>query len=245
MKRAIVIVALVFLSAAGEAEKVTVDHLMKLRSIVDVRISPGGDRVAYVVSTPSLEKNAHEAALYVVPTRGGPARRIAEGTRVFAPRVPVPKLRWSPDGVRVSFLGYAGDKPQVYAVAASGGEARALTKAPEGVNGYDWAPDGKSLAYLTRDPASPEEQRRRKENSFVIHADAPEAVTRLWLQPLDDAPARALTPPPQYVDSFSWAPDGTEIAYAAAPTTGFAAQYATRLYAVSLAGGPPRTVVDR
>ena len=165
--------------------------------------------------------------------------------RVFAPRVPVPKLRWSPDGERVSFLGYAGDKPQVFAVAASGGEAHALTKAPEGVNAYDWAPDGRSLAYVTRDPASAEEQRRRKESSFVIHVDAPEALTRLWLQPLDDTPARALTPAAHYVEGFSWAPDGTEIAYAASPMTGFAAQYATRLYAVPLAGGAPRTVVDR
>ena len=247
MTRVLAIVAAILVSVPGtnEAAKVTVDDLMKLRSIVDVRISPEGERVAYVVSTPSLERNAHEAAIYVVSARGGDARRLAEGTRIFNARLPVPKLRWSPDGASISFLGFAGDKPEVFEVAASGGEARPVTTAPEGVSGYEWAPDGKSMAYLTRDPASEEEQRQRKDNSFVIHVDAPERATRLWLQPLDGTPARVLTPPGQYVDSLSWSPDGREIAYSAAPITGFAVQYSTRVYAVSTAGGPPRVVVDR
>jgi len=242
---AIAVTVLISVSTTAQAAKVTVEDLMKLRSIMDVRISPDGESVAYVVSTPSLERNAHEAAIYLVPARGGQPQRVAEGTRVFAPRVPTPKLRWSPDGASVCFLGLAGDKPQVFAVAPSGGEARPLTKAPEGVSAYEWAPDGKSLAFLTRDPASEEEQRQKKDNSFVIHVDAPERATRLWLQPLDGGAVRVLTPPGQYVDSFSWLPDGRDIVYSAAPIMGFAAQYATRLYAVPVSGGPPRAVVDR
>jgi dipeptidyl aminopeptidase/acylaminoacyl peptidase len=247
MRRAFGIVLAVMLTVCGTARaaKVTVEELMKLRSIMDVRISPDGELVAYVVSTPSLERNAHEAAIYVVAARGGQPRRVAEGTRVFAPRVPAPKLRWSPDGASLCFLGLAADKPQVFAAAPSGGQARPLTAAPEGVSAYEWAPDGKSLAFLTRDPMSDEEQRQRKDNSFVIHVDAPERATRLWLQPLEGGTARVLTPPGQYVDSFSWSPGGREIAYSAAPITGFAAQYATRIYAVSTAGDPPRAVVDR
>ena len=246
MRKALTIVVVILLSvcATAQAATVTVDDLMKLRSILDVRISPDGEMVAYVVSTPSLERNAHEAAIYVVAAQGGQPRRVAEGTRVFTARVPAPKLRWSPDSASVSFLGVAGDKPEVFA-AAPGGQAHALTTAPEGVSAYEWAPDGKSLAFLTRDPMSEEEQRQRKDNSFVIHVDAPERATRLWLQPLDGAAARVLTPPGQYVDSFSWSPDGREIAYSAAPITGFAAQYATRLYAVPVSSGPPRAVVDR
>jgi dipeptidyl aminopeptidase/acylaminoacyl peptidase len=241
---AIAALALPLSSGAAGAGRVTVDDLMRLRSIVDVRISPDGDNVAFAVSTPFLERNAHEAAIFVVHARGGAARRLAEGTRVFGGNLPAPKLRWSPDGSRVSFVGLSGEKPQVFAVALSGGEAHALTAAPEGVLGYEWSPDGGSLAYLTRDPASEEEQRRRKDRSFVIHVDSPEPARRLCAQPIGGE-ARFLTPPSQYVEGFSWSPDGREIAYSAAPTTGFMAQYATRLYAVSAAGGPPRSVVDR
>jgi len=45
----------------------TVDDLMKMRSIVDVLISPDGQRVAYVTSTPNLATNEHDGALFVVP----------------------------------------------------------------------------------------------------------------------------------------------------------------------------------
>src|SRR5688572_20010451 len=199
MKRLLGIAALVLVSVPGttEAAKVTIDELMKLRSIVDVEISPDGNRVAYAVSTPSLERNFHEAAIFVVSARGIDARRVAEGTRVFNTPLPAPRLHWSPDGTSVSFLGLPADKsaPQVFAVAASGGEARALTAAPEGVIGYEWAPDGRSLAFLARDPMSAEEERRRKENSFVTRVDAPERARRLWLQEFDGSPPRALTPP--------------------------------------------------
>ncbi|MCA1609510.1 MAG: S9 family peptidase [Acidobacteria bacterium] len=231
---------------AKAGARVTVDDLMKLRSVVDVRIAPDGQRVAYVVSTPSLDRNAHEAAVFVVEARGGAPRRVAEETRVFTPALPAPRLRWSPDGGRISFLGVAADKPQVFALSPSGGEpARALTSAPEGVLAYEWAPDGKSVAYTTRDAASPEEQRQRKDFSWVIHVDAPDRGRRLCLQPLDGSSARLLTPAEQYVDALTWSPDGREIAYAAAPVTGFKAQYLTRVYAVAPGGGSPRVVVDR
>ena len=61
--------------AAGRP--IAVDDLMKLHSVNDVRISPAGDRVAYVASVPSLLKNEHEAALFVVPANGGTPVRLA------------------------------------------------------------------------------------------------------------------------------------------------------------------------
>jgi dipeptidyl aminopeptidase/acylaminoacyl peptidase len=230
---------------------VTLDDLMKFRTIVDVKISPDGGRVAYVVSTPSLLKNQHEAALYVVPASGGAPQRLAESVRILNTPLPSPKVRWSQDGSRISMLGLIGERPQVFAVAASGGDVHQLTDAAEGAFGYEWAPDGRILAYLTREPMSGDEQRQRREMSFVIHADAPDRPTRVAVQDVDPgkspaaAPARMLTPASHYVESLSWSPDGREIAYAAAPMTGFMAQYSMRIYAVPVAGGTPRTIVDR
>jgi dipeptidyl aminopeptidase/acylaminoacyl peptidase len=249
--------ALVSMAGTAPAARVTVDDLMRLRTIVDVKISPDASVVAFVVSTPSLEKDEHEAMLCVVPAGGGAPARLAAGARILNVPLPAPRLRWSPDGTMISFLAFSGERPQVFVVAASGGEARALTKAPEGVSAYEWSPDGTRLAYLTRDPMSVEEEQQRKDKSFVIHVDAPDRATRLWVQaieprangPAEAGPslqqARVLTPRAHYVDSLSWSPDGREIAYSAAPTTGFMAQYATRIYAVPADGGAPRLVVDR
>lgn len=236
--------AVLFFIASAAARAVTVDDLMKLSTIVDLAISPDGKRVAYAVSTPSLERNAHESAIWISAGGGSPVR-IAEGVRVFAPRLPTPRLRWSPDGSRLSLLGVAEDKPQVFAVPLSGGDARPITSAPEGVAAYEWMPDARGLVYLMRDPPTVDEQRRRKDGTFVIHADAPEPATRLWRQALDGTPPRVLTPTDQYVDSFSISLDGSEVAYSAAPTSGFPAQYRTRIRIVSTAGGETRLVVDR
>jgi dipeptidyl aminopeptidase/acylaminoacyl peptidase len=227
---------------------VTVDDLMRLRAIIEVRISPDGERVAYVVSTPSLPKNEHEAALFVVPAAGGTPTRLGESVRIFNVPVPRPQLRWSPDGATLSLLAFDGMRPQVFAIPLGGGAPRALTSAPEGVSAYEWSPDGRILAYLTRDPMTAEEERQRQDKSFIIRADAPDRPTRLVVQSLQNIRPRTLTPPSHYVDGFSWSPDGREIAYSAAPRSGFTAPYETRVYAVAVddpSSGAPRTIVDR
>jgi dipeptidyl aminopeptidase/acylaminoacyl peptidase len=245
---AVVATAVVAWSSPGPtaaSRPIAVDDLMKARSINDVRIAPAGDRVAYVVSTPSLPKNEHVAALFLVPASGGTPTRLGESIRIFNTPTPRPQLRWSPDGSTISVVAFDGQRPQVFGVPVTGAEPQALTKAPEGVFAYEWAPDGKSLAYITRDPMPPEEERQRQDRSFVIEADAPERSTRLMIQRLDGSAPRALTPPSQYVDALSWSPDGREIAYSAAPRTGFTAAYDARVYAVAVEGGARRTIVDR
>ena len=232
-----------------------VDDLMALRSIVDVRIAPDGERVAYVVSTPSLEKNEHVPALYVVAAAGGPPRRLAEAVHIFNTPSPAPRLQWSPEGSMVSVIALVGSRPQVVAIPVSGGEPRQLTDAPEGVFGYEWSHDGKRLAYLTRDPMAPDEARRRQDRSFVVRADAADRPTRIAIQAIGSGQADVVTPATQYVDSLSWSPNGREIAYSAADKSGFMAAYSTKIYGVDASGdaaalkGPPhdapRVIVDR
>src|ERR1700740_88227 len=93
------LMAVVLILPAGlEARPVTVDDLMRLSTVSDVRLSPDGKQVAYVVSTPSLETAAHEAILFRIPATGGTPVRLTYGTRIFNKPLPAPWLRWSPDG---------------------------------------------------------------------------------------------------------------------------------------------------
>ena len=232
-------------AGAAAARPVTVADLMGLRSISDVRISPDGRQVAYVVSRPSLEKDEHEAVLYLVAAGGGTPERLTYGTRIFNKPRPAPHLRWSPDGSRLSFLAFAGDLPQVFALDARGGEARALTASPQGVSDYVWSPDGARLAYLAPEAPSAEEERRRKDKSFVIEVDRQDRPARVWVQDLAGSAARAISPPEHFVSALDWSPDGATIAYAASARPGYVNQFHTRLYALSVAGGEPRVIVDR
>jgi dipeptidyl aminopeptidase/acylaminoacyl peptidase len=241
-----VLAALLAPAPSGAAPRpVTVADLMALRSISDVRISPDGRQVAYVVSQPSLEKDEHEAVLYLVPAAGGAPARLTYGTRIFNRPRPAPHLRWSPDGTRLSFLAFAGDLPQVFALDVLGGEPRALTASSQGVSDYAWSPDGRRLAFLAPDAPAPEEERRRRDKSFVVEVDRQDRPARVWVQDVAGGAARALSPRDHFVAALDWSPDGATIAYAASPRPGFTGQFRTRIYALPAAGGEPRVLVDR
>ena len=232
--------------AAQTRRPITVDDLMTLRSIVDVQIAPDGQRVAYVVSTPDLPRNEHSGALFVVSAAGGTPMRLGETLTIFNTPSPRPQIRWSRNSREISLVAFAEGRPEVFSIPAAGGTPLQMTSAPEGVVTYEWSPDGTSIAFITRDPMPRDEERQRQDKSFVIRVDAPERATRLALQRAEQPSAlRMLTPSSQYVDALSWSPDGREIAYSAAPRTGFTAAYDARLYAVTLDAGARRTIVDR
>ena len=90
MNTLLFLLALAAAAAPAEVHRrpVTVDDLMRMRSITDIRIAPDGERVAFVVSTPSLTKNEHEAALFIIDARG----RIAKILRKVKPAEHVAEL---------------------------------------------------------------------------------------------------------------------------------------------------------
>lgn len=218
--------------------KVTIDDLMTLRTINDVKISPAGDQIAYTVSTPSVARNAHEPALFVIASKGGAPKQIAESYRVFTPALPAPRVRWR-DGQTISMLVSEKTGPQVLSIKSDNTAPQIVTAAPLGVSAYEWSPDGNYIAYLSRDvgPSTP---------PIASKVGANPPATRLFIQPLHPAaPAKAVTPPDEYVDSFTWSPDSKEIAYSFAPVVGFLAPYQTRIFAVGVNGGSARPIVDR
>ncbi len=153
---------------------------MALRTINDIEISPAGDRIAYTVSTPSVARNAHEPALFVIPAAGGAPKQLADGYKIFTPALPAPRLRWRADGQAISVLVAEKTGPQVLTITPDNTNAQVVTSAPLGVSGYEWSPDGKYLAYLTRDPGPSTPPIANK-----VGAHPP--ATRLWLQPLNPA----------------------------------------------------------
>ncbi len=221
----------------------TIDDLMALRTIVDVRLSPDGRRVAYAVSTPSVARNSHEVALFVVSGTGGAATPIAAAAALPA----APMLRWSPDGTALAFLAGVDGRSQVLALAAEQltSAPRPVSHAAGSVTAYDWSPDGRQLAYVATAAVLPEAAPAPPDPAFVLHAGAPDRPSGLWVQATSGGEPRLLSTPDQFVDSVSWAPGGDEIVYAASIKAGFTGPYATRLFAVSADGSRRRVVVDQ
>jgi dipeptidyl aminopeptidase/acylaminoacyl peptidase len=239
-------VLLILLAACPAiAAKVTIDDLMRVRSLSDVRISPDGKSVAYVVSTPSLETATHEAVLYIVPTSKGTPLRLTYSARIFNQPIPAPSLRWSPDGSLLSFIGFVGNTPQVMAMMAAGGEAFAVTSTQDGVTNYEWSPDGKRIAFLAPDPVSADEVQRKKDKSYFIQVDRNDRLPRLWIQEVPSGTPQVITPASQSVVDFSWLPNGKSIIYSASKEPGFNSQYRSSIFVVAASGGEPRTILQR
>jgi dipeptidyl aminopeptidase/acylaminoacyl peptidase len=166
------------------------EDLYSLRVPTDVRISPDGERVAFVVKEPNPDKDGYRNAIWLVAADGSaPPRQISLGAR--SDNAP----RWSPDGRTLAFLsdrsevlrqGGGGDRPkenvpgpakpaedatQVWLLPMDGGEARQLTRLPQSVSDLAWSPDGTRLC-VTSAATSTSKPRKSREPGDPPDGDA-------------------------------------------------------------------------
>ncbi len=126
---------------------VTPEDYFRFHFAGDVRLSPDGKQVAYVLTTVSEQRNRRESALWLVATDGRtPSRRLtADGMNSNSPR-------WSPDGALIAFSSTRNSDTgaQLWQLPMNGGEAHVVTHLKNGVNSFQWSPDGKRFVVVSR-----------------------------------------------------------------------------------------------
>ena len=122
---------------------ITAEDVYNIAEVEDPRVSPDGRWIAYVHQRVDQLANEYRRDIWLAPTDGGAPAQITRGGQDSQPR-------WSPDGRTLAFVSKRGEHTQVYLlpIGAPGGEARALTAAPNGASDPAWSPDGLYLAYL-------------------------------------------------------------------------------------------------
>src|SRR5687767_2519087 len=212
----ILAVAIPSLALAQNKRATTIDDLLNLKSIGVTAISPNGSMVAYTVNEADWKSDQFISNLWIVKSDGSGARQLTRGNKN------VGQIRWSPDGTWISFAtNRQGDTSQVFAIRPDGGEAVQLTRSTSGgVNGYQWSPDGRTIAYVASDPASLARTRRATLGDWEVvrrdyqhsHLFTIEVAAALR----DSATATQVTRGADYtVNGFNWSPDGRRIAFAA------------------------------
>ena len=231
----------------------TPHDMTRIRFLSDPQLSPDGQRVAFVVTMLSAERDEYLSNIWVVDTAGGAPRRFTTGPgRDTAPR-------WSPDGARLAFIAEREprQKPQLYVIPADGGEPVRLTTLSNGVADPLWSPDGSHLAFVSRvggwqEPDSAEEKLWSKpariittmQYKFNNEGFTYDRRPHVFIVAVDGGEPRQLTDGDVVDSDPTWSPDGRFIAFVSARHADRDYDNAADVWVITPDGGEPRRVTD-
>lgn len=244
----ILIVSLAF--AADHHRRVpTVDDLLLVRSIGSANISPDGKWVAYTVTETDFKQDAFVTHIWLADTQTGRTFQLTRGEKSCT------NPQWSPANDQDQWLAFtsnrAGDKNQIFAIRPDGGEATQLTKTENGVSSFAWSPDGKSIAFTATEPRS-QEMKDRKEHLGdyeVVRKEYDHA--HLWTIELAEALKEPIAGTQRtkgkdfHLSSFSWSPDGRQIAFSATINPDLINSGTADIYLLNLADNSVRKIVSQ
>ncbi len=102
-----------------------------------------GEMIAYKYS---ISRNTE---LWIMHSDGSGKRRLASLGKDFQ-SVAWGTLSFSPDGDKIMYVSYDGDKSQIYIINTDGTELKAITdKIVKGFGGADWSPDGEHIIFTS------------------------------------------------------------------------------------------------
>jgi len=199
---------------ASEGNKpLTPEGSLNLRNITDLQFSPGGERLAFVLTEPS-KGTGRLRHIWIYDVASGVARQVTfSGKSELAPR-------WSPDpstslranGRRLAFLSdREEEQQQIFLMSMSGGEGRAITKGKRSVKAFEWSPDGKLIAFLAPNAKTEEEEKKEKDKDDAKVVDKDDKHARLWILDVATGETRALTKPNWNFDELAWLPAGDRV----------------------------------
>jgi dipeptidyl aminopeptidase/acylaminoacyl peptidase len=168
----------------------SVDDLWAFERVGAPSLAPDGRRLVCAVTRSDMEANQSSSQLWMLPTdpAAGPAAMVLThcGNKDGSPA-------WSPSGERIAFLArreQQGGKdltPQLYVMAADGGEARRVSHFAPGIESFKWLPDGQRIvfaAWVWPDLKGAAAQARRYKSEVIERKESgyvtSEAYYRYW-----------------------------------------------------------------
>jgi dipeptidyl aminopeptidase/acylaminoacyl peptidase len=236
MKRltaSLLLAACIAAAPASAPRTFALDDIPKIAAVSNVAISPDGKQIAFVLSRQNLKTDKNDATLELYDVATNMTRPLTFERKGLA------SPAWSPDGTKLAFLAIYGTgddaNQQVWIMDLRGGDAVAVTNAPEGVEEFSWRPDGGAIAFVAPDEPANKKQAEKHLDSFVVGDQAYDdrsapTSNHIWLLTLNaDATttSKRLTsgswslpsaqPPSSPGPPISWSADGKSIVFTKMP----------------------------
>lgn len=208
-------------TVSGQSRRIELSDLAKIVSVSDPQISPDGKTIVVVVGRPNVEQDRTERELVQIDIASGAQHALTYERKTAG------SPRWSPNGDRLAFTANDGTgreaKPQIFVMPMTGGEARKISDAPNGIEQFAWRPDGREIAYVTSDEPENKKEIEKHNDAFEVGdndylaTEAPQP-SHIWLVSAEGGKAKRLTsaawslpksaPPSSPASPISWSPDG-------------------------------------
>lgn len=216
-------------------------ELGKARSISQVRLSPDGKTLAWSVATEG------RTLIEIANVDGSNVRHIGRaGPGVCSQG----DMAWAPDSNHLAFLSDCGNRDRQRNLFVTDlahlDEPRQLAALRGLAADLNWTSDGRSIGFLFVENAT-----RRSSATAAAKPPAGEIgvdgmeVQRIAAVDAGSGQLRFLTAASQHVYEFSWSPDGSRIAFVAAPPPGDNNWWVSRLWVQNAQpGAQPTVIVD-
>jgi dipeptidyl aminopeptidase/acylaminoacyl peptidase len=179
---------------------------LEWEDVQDAQLSPDGRQIIYTRRWVDKLNDKWESAIWIMNADGTRNRFLVDGSQA----------RWSPDGTRIGYLAQGEPKgTQLFVKYLDAEGATQLTRLTESPGDFEWAPDGRSLAFRMLVP---------RRQSWGVDAVVNQAKPR-------DA---KWTEPPRVVERLAYRRD----------RQGFVDDGFRHIFVVGAEGGTPRQVTS-
>ncbi|SMD41961.1 Dipeptidyl aminopeptidase/acylaminoacyl peptidase [Aquiflexum balticum DSM 16537] len=163
-----------FVLSQQQKKSPSFEEVISLRNAGQVVISPDGEAIAFTLQTADWVENRFDTEIWMVRNGSAPIQITN------SPKNNSTSPEFSPDGKWLAFLSDRGNKVQVYALRLSGGEAFPVTDEDEGINAFQWHPDGKRLVIHRQEKEDPSIKEKKKRYGAYEIDDQEFVLSHLW-----------------------------------------------------------------